>query len=73
MNTQNSSTVCISLVHSVYLVYNRDVNEYPVNRVLDRVLDRTSEYRILKSVLGYSDVYFLIFLSLFNNALKHRD
>lgn len=22
MNTQNSSTVCISLVHSVYLVYN---------------------------------------------------
>lgn len=69
MNTQNSSTVCISLVHSVYLVYDRDVNEYPVNRVLDR----TSEYRILKSVLGYSDVYFLIFLSLFNNALKHRD
>jgi hypothetical protein len=33
----------------------RDGNEYPV----DRVLARTSDYRIPKSVFGYSENFFL--------------
>ena len=36
-------------------VYIRDGNEYPVNRVLAR----TSDYRISKSVFGYSENFFL--------------
>ena len=37
------------------VIITRDGNEYPVNRVLAR----TSDYRIPKSVFGYSENFFL--------------
>jgi hypothetical protein len=37
-------------------IYNRDGNEYPVNRVLARM----SDYRIPKSVFGYSENVFFM-------------
>ena len=37
------------------LIFTRDGNEYPINRVLAR----TSDYRISKSVFGYLENFFL--------------
>jgi hypothetical protein len=55
------TVVCTSLQfiikHIIYVrcIYTRDGNQYPVNRVLAR----TSDYRIPKSVFGYSENFFL--------------
>jgi hypothetical protein len=53
--TYQTGTVVVSDCMVVECITTRDGNEYPVNRVLAR----TSDYRIPKSVFGYSENFFL--------------